>query len=289
MMTEKLLRKPPWLKVRIPQGPNYRLIKGLTIKHRLHTVCESACCPNIGECWERRTATFMILGDLCTRNCRFCAVSSGRPFGLDEDEPQRVAQAAARLGLKYAVITSVTRDDLADGGASIFAATAQAIRAAAPDCRIELLVPDFAGSKAALQKVFDAKPDVFGHNLETVPRLYDLVRPQAQYQRSLKVLELARENGLVTKSGIMVGLGETEQEVQEVIRDLAEIGCDILTLGQYLRPSKGHLPVARYYSPEEFAVLKSEAENLGFKAVESGPLVRSSYHADLQAQNCGWE
>ncbi len=286
MTTEKLLRKPPWLKVRIPQGPNYRLIKGLTIKHRLHTVCESACCPNIGECWERRTATFMILGDLCTRDCRFCAVPSGRPYGLDEEEPDRVAQAVGRLGLKYAVITSVTRDDLPDGGASIFAATVEAISAANPDCRIELLVPDFSGSEPALQKVFDTRPDVFGHNLETVPRLYRLVRPKAEYQRSLKVLELAKKNGLVTKSGLMVGLGETEQEVQDVIHNLAEIGCDILTLGQYLCPSKGHLPVERYYTPEEFAALKTEAEKLGFKAVESGPLVRSSYHADLQAQNC---
>jgi len=265
------------------------LIKGLTVKHRLHTVCESAGCPNIGECWERRTATFMILGELCTRNCRFCAVLSGRPLGLDEEEPERVAQAVARLGIKYAVITSVTRDDLADGGAGIFAATIKTIRTKSPECRLEVLVPDFSGSESALQKVFDAKPAVFGHNLETVPRLYALVRPQARYQRSLKVLELAKKNGLVTKSGLMVGLGETKQEVLDVIHHLAEVNCDILTLGQYLRPSKGHLPVVSYYTPEEFAALKTEAEKLPFKAVESGPLVRSSYHADLQARNCGWE
>jgi lipoic acid synthetase len=247
----------------------------------LHTVCQEARCPNIGECWGHRTATFMLLGDRCTRNCGFCAVTHGRPLAVDAGEPLRVAEAVARLGLRHVVVTSVNRDDLPDGGAAHFAATARALRRLLPACRIEVLVPDFQGNLASVAQVVASPIDVFNHNLETVPRLYRRVRAGARYERSLTVLHAAREGqaGLLTKSGLMLGLGETEEELLRVFSDLRAIGCDILTLGQYLRPSRDHLPVERYVPPEEFTDLRAEALALGFRHVEAGPLVRSSYHA----------
>jgi len=247
----------------------------------LHTVCQEARCPNIGECWGHRTATFMLLGDTCTRNCGFCAVTHGRPLAVDAGEPLRVAEAVARLGLRHVVVTSVNRDDLPDGGAAHFAATARALRRLLPACRIEVLVPDFQGNLASVAEVVASPIDVFNHNLETVPRLYRRVRAGARYERSLAVLRAAREGqgGLLTKSGLMLGLGETEEELLRVFSDLRAIGCDILTLGQYLRPSRDHLPVERYVPPEEFTDLRAEALALGFRHVEAGPLVRSSYHA----------
>jgi lipoic acid synthetase len=278
-------RRPEWLKVRAPIGTNYHDLKELVRAHRLHTVCESARCPNIGECWQSRTATFLILGNTCTRGCAFCAVTSGQPTEYDLDEPRRVADAVAALSLRYAVITSVTRDDLADGGAFIFAETIRAIRAALPDCRVEVLIPDFQGDADALAAVVAAQPDVLNHNIETVQRLYSLVRPQAVYRRSLELITRAKALDLAqtTKSGIMVGLGETAEEVEEALRDLRAAGCDIVTIGQYLRPSAGHLPVQRYYEPEEFAHFAAYGDTLGFQHVESAPLVRSSYHAREQA------
>jgi lipoic acid synthetase len=247
----------------------------------LHTVCQEARCPNVGECWSHRTATFMLLGDTCTRNCGFCAVAHGRPLTVDPDEPDRVATAVARLGLRHVVVTSVNRDDLPDGGAAHFAATARAIRAAVPAARVEVLVPDFQGDVAAVGVVAAAPVDVFNHNVETVPRLYKRVRPGARYERSLAVLAAAASarRGLLTKAGLMLGLGESTSELLGVFRDLRAIGCAILTLGQYLRPSPAHLPVERYVPPEEFATLRVEALGLGFRHVEAGPLVRSSYHA----------
>jgi lipoic acid synthetase len=277
--------KPEWLKARAPMGENYHELKKLARGLGLHTVCESAQCPNIGECWNHRTATFMLLGDICTRRCGFCAVPKGRPGPLDWDEPGRVAEAVARLGLLHAVVTSVNRDDDNVGGARIFAATIQAIREAVPQCRIEVLIPDFQGNAEALKTVVDAAPDVLNHNTETVPRLYRAVRSGARYERSLRLLEQVKElcPGMVTKSGVMVGLGETVDELVEVFSDLGGRGVDILTVGQYLRPSRDHLPIARYYTPDEFARLKREALRFGFRYVESGPLVRSSYHAHQQA------
>lgn len=274
-------RRPPWLKVRIPGGGNYAQVRALLRDLRLHTVCESAHCPNVAECWNQRTATFMILGDVCTRNCRFCAVSGGAPAPVDEGEPVRVAEAVARLELRYAVVTSVTRDDLPDGGAGQFAATLREIRRRRPGCRVEVLIPDFQGGDRALQTVLTEQPVVLNHNVETVARLYPRVRPQAEYRRSLRVLERVKEltPHVASKSGLMVGLGETETEVRQTLVDLRDVGCDLVTLGQYLRPSRNHLPVARYYSPEDFARLSRLAEGLGFAHVESGPLVRSSYHA----------
>ena len=281
--------KPEWLKARAPMGENYHELKKLARGLGLHTVCESAQCPNIGECWNHRTATFMLLGNVCTRHCGFCAVPKGRPEPLDYDEPRRVAEAVARLGLKYAVVTSVNRDDDNLGGARIFAMTVEEIRRVARDCRIEVLIPDFQGHDDCLEVVLAARPDILDHNTETVPRLYRVARSGARYQRTLRLLERAKEiaPGTVTKTGIMVGLGETTNEVLEVFYDLAERGVDILTVGQYLRPSRDHLPVTRMVHPDEFRFLKEEALKMGFRHVESGPLVRSSYHAHEQAESTG--
>jgi lipoic acid synthetase len=279
--------KPAWLKAKAPVGDNFHNLKKLARGLGLHTVCESAQCPNIGECWNHRTATFMLLGDICTRRCGFCAVPKGKPGPIDLDEPRRVAEAVATLGLKHAVVTSVNRDDDNVGGARIFAETIRQIRELSPECRIEVLIPDFQGLDEALKVVLDARPDVLNHNTETVPRLYRVVRSGARYERTLRLLENAKKfsPGMVTKSGVMVGLGETITELVEVFRDLGERGVDILTVGQYLRPSRDHLPIARFYTPDEFQYLKTEALRFGFRHVESGPLVRSSYHAHEQAES----
>ena len=279
------LPKPEWLKAPAPLGGNYRNLKTLARRLGLHTVCESAQCPNIGECWNHRTATFMLLGDVCTRRCGFCAVPKGRPGPIDQDEPRRVAEAVATLGLKHAVVTSVNRDDDNLGGARVFAETIRKIHALVPDCRVEVLIPDFQGLEEALRIVLDARPDILNHNTETVPRLYPAVRSGARYRRSLQLLASVKRfvPGMLSKSGVMVGLGESMDELLEVFRDLAAQRVDILTVGQYLRPSKDHLPIARFYTPEEFRTLKQEALALGFRHVESGPLVRSSYHAHEQA------
>jgi lipoic acid synthetase len=274
---------PPWIRVRLRQGQDLARLRGLLRDSTLHTVCEEARCPNLWECWNRGTATFMILGDICTRSCGFCAVKTGRPLTLDQDEPRRVAEAVRAMGLTHAVVTSVNRDELADGGASVFAETIGAIRAITPGCTVEVLIPDFQGSEAALRTVLDAGPDILNHNTETVPRLYPTVRPQARYERSLDVLARAKAGGARVKTGLMVGLGETAEELLVVFSDLRAAGCDILTLGQYLQPTRDHVPVDRYYSPEEFERLREEALELGFAHVEAGPLVRSSYHADAQA------
>ena len=281
MSTAVARRHPPWLKVRAPGGPGFAETMATVRELGLHTVCQEARCPNIGECWGHRTATFMLLGDTCTRNCGFCAVTHGRPLAVDPAEPLRVASAVARLGLRHVVVTSVNRDDLADGGAAHFAATAGAIKRLLPGCRVEVLVPDFQGNLASVAEVVASPIDVFNHNLETVPRLYRRVRAGARYARSLAVLEAANggRDRLLTKTGLMLGLGETQEELASVFRDLRSIGCDILTLGQYLRPSGEHLPVERYVPPEEFTALGAEALALGFRHVEAGPLVRSSYHA----------
>jgi lipoic acid synthetase len=273
--------KPAWLKVRAPGGPNYIRLKGLMREWNLHSVCEEAHCPNIGECWEDSTATFMILGDTCTRNCGYCAVTHGKPVWEDREEPERVGRAVGELGLEHVVITSVNRDDLADGGAGAFAATVRAIRRYASGCRVELLIPDFQGKAEALQTVVDAAPDVLNHNTETVPRLYKMARHGGRYERTLELFRRARRSvpRLLTKSGIILGLGEERAELLETMRDLRDTDVNILTLGQYLRPSAQHLPVARYYSPEEFAELGEAGRAMGFSHVESGPLVRSSYHA----------
>jgi lipoic acid synthetase len=277
--------KPEWLKARAPMGENYHQLKRLARGLGLHTVCESAQCPNIGECWNHRTATFMLLGDICTRRCGFCAVPKGRPGPLDWDEPRRVAEAVAELGLRHAVVTSVNRDDDNLGGARIFAETIAHVRRLAPQCRVEVLIPDFQGEDEALRIVLAARPDVLNHNTETVPRLYRAVRSGARYERTLRLLDQVKKvsPGMVSKSGLMVGLGETLEELIEVFRDLADCRVDILTVGQYLRPSRDHLPIARFYTPDEFRFLKNEALRLGFRHVESGPLVRSSYHAHEQA------
>ena len=274
------VRRPEWLKVRLPSGEGYHEVKNIVQSRRLHTVCEEARCPNIGECWGRRTATFMILGDVCTRSCGFCAVKTGRPQFLDLDEPRRVAAAIKQMELKHAVITSVNRDEVPDGGAGIFAETIQQIRLQVPACRVEVLVPDFKGDLVAMQKVVDAHPDILNHNTETVPRLYRPVRPQGRYDWTLKGLKYAKEKGMTTKSGLMLGIGETTEEVLSVLEDLSAIKVDILTLGQYLQPTTDHLPVDRFVHPDEFAMLKREGLRMGFRHVESGPLVRSSYHAD---------
>ncbi len=277
--------KPSWLKAKAPSGDNFHNLKKLARGLGLHTVCESAQCPNIGECWHHRTATFMLLGDICTRRCGFCAVPKGRPEAIDWDEPRRVAEAVAALGLRHAVVTSVNRDDDNVGGAKIFAETIRQIRALVPECRVEVLIPDFQGLEEALRIVVEAKPNVLNHNTVTVPRLYRAVRSGARYQRTLNLLANAKrwDPAMVTKSGVMVGIGEETEELIEVFRDLGERGVDILTIGQYLRPSKDHLPMTRYYAPAEFVSLKEEALKFGFKHVESGPLVRSSYHAHEQA------
>ena len=278
--------KPEWLKVRAPGSPNYLRLKGLMRERALHTVCEEARCPNIGECWHHGTATFMILGDVCTRACAYCAVAHGRPIDVDPAEPARVADAVQAMALRHAVITSVDRDDLADGGASIFADTIRQTRALVPDCRIEVLIPDFQGREASLRAVLDAGPDVLNHNIETVPRLYRMARSGGRYPRSLELLDRSRryKPAIPTKTGIMVGLGEELDEVTSVLDDLRAVGVSILTIGQYLRPSPKHAPMVRYYHPDEFAQLKRAALARGFAHVESGPLVRSSYHAHEQAE-----
>ena len=275
-------RKPEWLKARVPGGESYSRLKSLIDKSRLHTVCEEARCPNMGECWNSGTATFMILGDTCTRSCGFCAVKTGRAEFLDKDEPRRVGEAVEIMKLRHAVITSVNRDELFDGGAQIFADTIREIRSRVPACRIEVLIPDFVGSEEALNIVLDAQPDILNHNTETVPRLYKTVRPQAHYNRSLELLFRAKQKGFLTKSGMMLGLGETIDEVIDTMSDLREVECEILTLGQYLQPTQAHLPVVRYVHPDEFAMLKRRGLEMGFRYVESGPLVRSSYHAAEQ-------
>lgn len=279
---------PPWIRVRLMQGPNYKEVKGLLAGLGLHTVCQEARCPNMGECFESRTATFLILGPVCTRNCRFCAIEGGQPGLVDPQEPERVAEAVRTLRLRFAVITSVTRDDLPDGGASLFAETIRAIRRANAGCGIEVLVPDFQGSAEALDAVLEAGPDILNHNVETVPRLYSLVRPQAHYGRSLELIRRAKESGgCLTKSGLMLGVGETWDEVVQVMAGLRQAGCDLLTIGQYLRPSQQHLPIVRYYTPEEFDRLANVGRQLGYRHVESGPLVRSSYHAHRQIEAGG--
>ncbi len=279
-------RLPSWFKVRIQQGPDYRDIRRIMDSLELHTICEEARCPNVWECWNNRTATFLILGDICTRRCHYCAVTTGRPHAVDPEEPGRVAQAVRALGLRHAVITSVNRDELEDGGASIFAETIRAIRRLSPMCAVEVLIPDFEGDEAALQSVLDRRPDILNHNIETVRRLFPTIRPQGKYDRSLTLLERAKRKGARTKSGLIVGMGETADEVREVMRDLRAVGCEIMTIGQYLQPTKQHLPVARFYHPDEFAAFKAEGLALGFSHVESGPLVRSSYHAERQVNSC---
>lgn len=274
-------RLPEWFRVPAPGSEGYRALKNLMRGLNLHTVCESARCPNIGECWNSGTATFMILGDVCTRSCGFCAVKTGRPESLDTEEPERVAEAVQTMGLRHAVVTSVNRDELPDGGARIFAETIYAIRRLCPHTKVEVLIPDFQGDWRALRVVIDAAPDILNHNVETVPRLYKTMRPQAKYDRSLALLKRAKATGrgMPTKSGIMVGAGETSDEVRQTIRDIADCKTDILTIGQYLQPSAQHVPVARFYHPDEFLDLKQFALTLGFRHIESGPLVRSSYHA----------
>lgn len=278
-------RKPPWLRVKLPAGPAYQDLRTTIDKHKLHTVCESAKCPNMGECWARGTATVMILGNVCTRSCGFCNIATGRPPVLDLDEPRRVAEAVALMNLKHCVITSVNRDELLDGGAGIWADTIKRVRAASPKTAIEVLIPDFCGDWAALAKVLEAKPDILNHNTETVPSQYKKVRPQAKYERSLELLERAKAAGFVTKTGLMAGIGETDEELMQTFRDLRARAVDILTIGQYLQPTREHLPIDRWVTPEQFAEYKRYCvEELGFGVVESGPLVRSSYHADQQAE-----
>jgi lipoic acid synthetase len=274
--------RPNWLRAPAPVGRNYQDLKKLITDLKLHTVCESAACPNVGECWNRRTATFMILGNVCTRRCGFCAVQKGAPLTVDYDEPRRVAEAVAAMGLNYAVVTSVNRDDRKDGGAELFALTIAAIHERVPGCKVEVLVPDFQGSQAAMKIVMDSRPDVLNHNTETVPRLYRQVRLGARYERSLDMLAFAKELSPTTpvKSGLMLGIGELQEEVLQVMQDLHDHKVDILTLGQYLRPSPKHLPIVRYVPPAEFDELKQAGREMGFAHVEAGPLVRSSYHAD---------
>ncbi len=278
-------RRPEWLRVKSVDSPKYQELRGLFRGKSLHTVCEEAMCPNIGECWGRGTATFLLMGDTCTRSCGFCKIKTGRPSLLDPDEPRRVGESVAAMGLNHAVLTSVNRDEQKDGGAWVFAESIHWIRRLRPGCTIEVLIPDFKGDEAALQTVMDAQPEILNHNTETVPRLYKTVRPQAKYLRSMQLLQQAKQmDGLaLTKSGIMLGLGETWDEILQVMDDLRTHDVDIMTMGQYLQPSRFHLPIERYYPPAEFARLKEEGEQRGFKWVESGPLVRSSYHADGQA------
>lgn len=276
-------RKPDWLKVRLPSGQNYKDVLSLMKKSHLNTVCEEAKCPNLAECWNNRTATFMILGDVCTRSCGFCDVKMGLPSKLDLDEPRRVTDSVKELGLKHVVITSVNRDELKDGGASIFSECIKQIRERMPETTIEILIPDFKGEENAFEIIMQNPPDILNHNLETVKRLYHAVRPQAEYQRSLDLLKWFKEKGLKTKSGIMVGIGEKKDEVFQIMKDLRRTGCDIMTIGQYLQPTKNHLPVDRYVTPEEFNLYRDEGIKFGFRAIESAPLVRSSYHADKHA------
>ncbi len=277
-------RKPSWLRAKLPSGPGYAAVRKLVDDHKLNTVCQSAQCPNLGECWSRGTATVMILGNICTRSCNFCAVQTGRPTELDLGEPARVAEAVAKMGLKHCVITSVARDELKDGGAGVWAATIRAVRHRNPQTAIEVLVPDFKGQLELVDIVLDAKPDIYNHNLETVERLQKPVRVQARYDRSRSVLQHAKSRGFVTKTGIMLGLGEERSEVEQTIRDIASDRTDILTIGQYLQPTPQHLPIARWVPPEEFVHWKEFGLGAGLGVVESGALVRSSYHADEQSQ-----
>ncbi|HEX5436306.1 MAG TPA: lipoyl synthase [Gemmatimonadaceae bacterium] len=279
-------RKPSWLKVRAPGGPNYGRLKTLMRDLSLHTVCEEAHCPNVGECWEHGTATFMILGDVCTRNCAYCAVAHGRPPVYDVAEPARVARAVAEMRLRHAVITSVDRDDLPDFGAFIFAETIRQIHAQLPECSVEVLVPDFQGTEASITTVLEARPEIYNHNTETVPRLYKRCRPGGRYERVMRIFEFVKRTApdIPTKTGIILGMGETVPEVVQTMRELRQVDVDILTLGQYLRPSDSHIPLDRYYTPEEFAELRDIGMEMGFRHVESGPLVRSSYHAWEQVQ-----
>ncbi|NOS81433.1 MAG: lipoyl synthase [Nitrospira sp.] len=275
-------RLPSWFKVQAKTGPDYLDIKQTMDRLKLHTICEEARCPNRWECWNARTATFLILGDICTRRCHYCSVETGRPLAVDHAEPRRVAEAVQALGLRHAVITSVNRDELEDGGAAIFAETIRQIRQLSPDCTIEVLIPDFEGNQEALAMVCAEKPEILNHNIETVPRLFASIRPQGKYHRSIELLGKAKHFGMHTKSGLILGMGETIDEARDVMRDLRSVGCDIITIGQYLQPTREHLPVSRFYDPSEFVMLKEEGRALGFTHVESGPLVRSSYHADLQ-------
>ncbi|UCE64160.1 MAG: lipoyl synthase [Nitrospirota bacterium] len=278
-------RLPSWFKVRIQQGSDYLDIRHNVDRRGLHTICEEARCPNIWECWNNRTATFLILGDICTRRCHYCAVKTGRPESLDTGEPARIADAVQALTLRHAVITSVNRDDVSDGGASIFVETIRQIRYKVPSCTIEVLIPDFLGKASPLTSVMEAGPDILNHNIETVPRLFPTIRPQGKFDRSLELLNRAKQLGGITKSGLMAGLGETMGELREVMDELRKVGCDILTIGQYLQPSRDHEPVHQFYTPEEFQALKREGLALGFRHVESGPHVRSSYHAEQQTGN----
>ena len=281
----KVGRKPDWLRAKVPGGEGYLKLKALIDEHRLHTVCQEASCPNMGECWSRGTATIMILGDTCTRSCGFCNVKTGRPKAVDNDEPRRVAEVLAEIKLKHVVITSVDRDDQKDGGARIWAETIQAVHEACPETSVEVLVGDFKGVEKDIQLVCDARPEIISHNMETVDRMHPAVRPQARYERSLKVLQQFKANGLVTKTGIMLGIGEHEHEVMDLMDDVrAWSDCDILTIGQYLQPTRNHLPIDRWIHPDEFARLRDEALMKGFEVCESGPLVRSSYHAEEQAE-----
>lgn len=275
-------RKPPWLKMKMPAGDEYFNLLNLVNEQNLHTVCQSAKCPNMGECWAAGTATLMILGDVCTRSCGFCHIATGRPPTLDLDEPRRVGHAVRQMNLKHVVITSVNRDELPDGGAQIWAETIQEIRSQSPGTSVEVLIPDFCGDWDALQVVLNEKPEILNHNIESVPRLYFKVRPQAKYHRSLKLLQIAKQQGLTTKTGMMLGIGEEENEIDSVLDDLVSIGVDILTLGQYLQPTAKHLPVERWVHPDEFVQWKQRGEERGVRHVESGPMVRSSYHAEKQ-------
>lgn len=279
-------RLPEWFRVKARTGSDYLDIKQTMEQLKLHTICEEARCPNRWECWNARTATFLILGEICTRRCQYCSVTTGRPQAVDLEEPNRVAEAVRALDLRHAVITSVNRDELADGGASMFAETIRQIRRLNPACTIEVLIPDFAGDDDALATVCAEEPDILNHNIETVRRLFPSIRPQGKYQRSIGLLDRAKRRGMTTKSGLILGMGETLEEVREVMRDLRSVGCDMLTIGQYLRPTRAHLVVARFYDPSEFDALKAEGLALGFKHVVSGPLVRSSYHAERQASSC---
>jgi lipoic acid synthetase len=278
-------KRPEWLKVKLPTGDNYSDVRKLMREKKLNTVCEEAKCPNIAECWNHRTATFMILGDTCTRSCGFCNVNVGMPTELDLEEPRRVVDAIKQLDLRHAVITSVNRDELEDGGASIFKECVRLLREKKSDCTVEILIPDFKGEEKAFEIIMQYPPDILNHNLETVKRIYHAVRPQAKYERSLNLIKWFKSKGLKTKSGIMVGIGETPEEVLELMKDLYSHGCDIMTIGQYLQPTKMHLPVDRFVTPDEFRMYKEEGLNMGFKVVESSPLVRSSYHADEHARS----
>jgi len=273
-------RLPPWFTVVAKTGPDYLDIKHTMERLQLHTICEEARCPNRWECWNARTATFLILGDICTRRCHYCSVQTGRPLDVDTEEPRRVAEAIRALGLRHAVITSVNRDELKDGGAAIFAESIRQTKRLNPSCKVEVLIPDFEGNTAALGAVCAEKPDILNHNIETVKRLFPILRPQGKYYRSIELLGLAKQQGMTTKAGLILGMGESVDEARDVMRDLRSVDCDMLTIGQYLQPTRNHLPVARFYDPAEFVALKEDGQKMGFSHIESGPLVRSSYHAE---------